>query len=149
MRRRNFMAVIGSTSTIAIAGCSSQESERQEGSTDDGGSSDDGSSETESGSADDGSEQEQLVELLDHELYNEGQFDIGVSGRLENVSGEELSYVEVSVYFLDSEGTQIEEGLDNTSDLAAGRVWEFDATYLGDEADRIDTYEIETEVTSF
>ncbi len=156
MRRRYFIAAIGSTSTLAVAGCGSQESDRQEGSADDGGgsesesgSADDSSSETESSSADDGSEQEQLVELLDHSFYNEGQFDIGVSGTLENVSGEELSYVEVDVFFLDSEGTQIGEGLDNTSDLAAGRAWEFDATYLGEEGDRIETYEIETEVTNF
>ena len=159
MRRRTLLATLGTASTIAIAGCSSEESERQEGSTNeessDDGSSDDGSSEsdnTESGSANDNSgsdEPEQLVNLVEHEFYNEGQFDVGVEGVVENVSDQELSYVEVSVYFLDSEGTQIEEGLDNTSDLAAGRRWEFDATYLGDEADRIDSYEIETEVSDF
>lgn len=148
MRRRNFIATIGATSTLAIAGCSSQESERQEGSADGSSgesSSDDGSAGNSGGS----SEQEQLVELVNHEFYNEGQFSIGVEGTLENVSGEELSYVAVNVYFLDSEGTQIGEGLDNTNDLAAGRTWEFDATYLDDEGDRIENYEIETEVSNF
>jgi len=157
MQRRTLLATTGTVLSAAIAGCgSSDPSDRQEGSADDGsgeGSADDGSGE---GSADDGSgegsadesESEQQIELLDHEFYEE-EFSSGVSGTVENVSGEVLSYVEVQVYFLDSEGTQIGEGLDNTSDLAEGRRWEFDAAYLDSDPERIDTYEIETDVSNF
>jgi hypothetical protein len=148
MQRRTLLATTGTVLSAAIAGCgSSDPSDRQEGSADDGsgeGSADDGSGE---GSADE-SESEQQIELLDHEFYEE-EFSSGVSGTVENVSGEVLSYVEVQVYFLDSEGTQIGEGLDNTSDLAEGRRWEFDAAYLDSDPERIDTYEIETDVSNF
>jgi hypothetical protein len=145
MQRRTLLATTGTVLTAAIAGCgSSDTSNREEGSTDDGSTEDDGSGE---GSAD-GSESEQQIELLNHEFY-EDDFSSGVRGTLENVSGEVLSYVEVQVYFLDSEGTQIGEGLDNTSDLAEGRRWEFEAAYLDTDPERIDTYEIETDVTSF
>jgi len=175
MQRRTLLATTGTVLSAAIAGCgSSDPSDRQEGSADDGsgegsaddgsgeGSADDGSGEGSAddgsgeGSADDGSgegsadesESEQQIELLDHEFYEE-EFSSGVSGTVENVSGEVLSYVEVQVYFLDSEGTQIGEGLDNTSDLAEGRRWEFDAAYLDSDPERIDTYEIETDVSNF
>ena len=146
MKRRQLLAITGTTLTVSTAGCgSSDSSDREEGSTDDGsseeGSTDDGSSEESSGD-------EQLIELLDHSFYSE-EFSSGVRGTIENVSGETLSYVEVQVFFLDEDETQIGEGLDNTSDLAEGRVWEFDATYLDTDPERIDTYEIETDVTSF
>lgn len=141
MKRRRLLAASGTVLTLTIAGCSGDtDEERREQSI---------GSDRESGSDGGESESEQDVELLDHELYNEGQFDVGVRGTLENVSGEELAYVAVEVFFLDSEGTQIDEGLDNTTDLAAERRWEFDALYLGDEAERIDTYEIQTDVSNF
>ena len=146
MQRRTLLATTGTVLTAGIAGCGSSDTgDREEGSTDDGSTEDDGSGE---GSADDGSESEQQIEVLNHEFY-EDDFSSGVRGTIENVSGEVLSYVEVQVYFLDSEGTQIGEGLDNTSDLAEGRSWEFEAAYLDSDPERIDTYEIETDVTSF
>jgi hypothetical protein len=137
MDRRELLASAGAVLTVSIAGCGSSDSgDREEGSADDG--SGEASSE----------ESEQRIELLNHEFYSE-EFSSGVRGEIENVSGEELSYVEVQVFFLDSDETQIGEGLDNTNDLAADRRWEFDAQYLDTDADRIDTYEIETDVTSF
>ncbi|MEA1931028.1 MAG: FxLYD domain-containing protein [Euryarchaeota archaeon] len=141
MKRRRLLVASGTVLTLTIAGCS--------GDTDGDGRERSIGGDRESGSDGGEGESEQDVELLDHELYNEGQFDVGVSGTLENVSGEELSYVAVEIFFLDSDGTQIDEGLDNTTDLAPERRWEFDAMYLGDEADRIDTYEIETDVSNF
>ncbi|WP_241432449.1 FxLYD domain-containing protein [Natrinema gari] len=41
-----------------------------------------------------------------------------------------------------------EESLDNTSDLAAGRVWEFEALFLGDDPSRVAEYEGEGDVTN-
>lgn len=34
--------------------------------------------------------------------------------------------------FLDGDGRQIGDGLDNTSDLVPGREWQFELTYRGD-----------------
>ncbi|ELZ09281.1 hypothetical protein C479_10685 [Halovivax asiaticus JCM 14624] len=132
MQRRTFLALAGASIPATLAGCTENESsDRQSG--DDSGSGDgDGP-----------------VQFVDHEWYNSGAYEAGVTGQLENVSGDTLSYVEVSVYFLDEEGTQFEEGLDNTSELADGRTWEFDAMFLGDEPDRVDDYEIEWEVTDY
>jgi hypothetical protein len=53
------------------------------------------------------------------------------------------------VFFLDSEGVQIGESLDNTTDLAADRIWEFDAMFFEDDPTRVDTYEINTEVSDY
>ncbi|WP_228371046.1 MULTISPECIES: FxLYD domain-containing protein [unclassified Natrinema] len=38
--------------------------------------------------------------------------------------------------------------MDNTSDLAAGRVWEFEALFLGDDPSRVAEYEGEGDVTN-
>lgn len=151
MNRRQLLATGGTTLALTLAGCAGDtddDNDREEGSTDDNG----GANGDENGSADGGStdaeSSDQLVELLEHEWYNNGEYDSGVTGRLENVSGEQLSYVSVNVYFLDEEGTQIAEGLDNTNDLAADRVWEFDAMLLDGDASRVSDYEIETDVTN-
>ncbi|MFB1064103.1 FxLYD domain-containing protein [Natrinema sp. H-ect4] len=134
--------------TTALAGCSESEpSNRETGGTntsdDQNGNGGGNSSGDTSGSG------ENPVKLLNHEWYNEGQFSSGVRGQVENVSGETLSYVEVAVYFLDSEGVQFSEGLDNTNELAAGRVWEFDAMFMGEDPSRVDNYEIETSVNNY
>lgn len=164
MNRRKLLLSSGAALTATLAGCSSDDtSNRETGNTDETDSEDnseretgDSSTDTSSNSSSDGNgnssegeSEEQLVELLEHEWYNDGDFNSGVQGQVENVSGETLGYVEVSVYFLDSEGVQISEGLDNTSDLAAGRVWEFDAMFTGDDPSRVENYEIETSVDNF
>jgi len=144
MDRRQFL-IAGASATIALAGCiEAQEGEREEGSTDAGGANG-----VESGSGNgEESGSEDPVEILEHEWYHEGAYDAGVSGRAENVSGEELSYVEISVFFLDEEDVQIGESLDNTSDLAAGRVWAFDAKFFDGDADQVADYEIKWEVVN-
>lgn len=80
------------------------------------------------------------MELLDHEWY-EQEYQSGVRGTAKNVSDETVSYVQVEVYYLDSEGTRIGEGLANASDLKAGRKWQFETIYMGDE--EVTDYEIE------
>jgi len=145
MNRRQLLVSIGSVSITLIAGCTgdTEESDREQADANgDRGSGDSGNDDGDSGS-------DKLVEILDHEFYNNGAYDAGVSGTLENVSGEELSYVGVNVFYLDSEGVQIEEGLDNTTELAADRKWKFDAGYLGDDPSEIEEYEIKTDVTDY
>lgn len=170
MRRRTYLTLAGTTLTAALAGCTEESDERESGGTDgsdntetdtepeDDNTDDDSETETDSEggedeTADDGSgdgdDSDDPVEILEHEWYNNGQFDVGVTGQVENISGEELTYVGVEVYFLDEEGVQFEEGLDNTTDLADGRIWEFDAGYLGDDPQRVDEYEIEWDVTNY
>ncbi|OLZ39091.1 hypothetical protein A6E15_19195 [Natrinema saccharevitans] len=154
MYRRKLLATGGTALALGLAGCASETDDgngddREEGSTND---TDDGGDGGDTGTSDGGdtdSSGGDPVELLDHEWYQNSQYDAGVSGSLENVSGEELSYVEVSVYFLDEDGAQVGEGIDNTSDLSAGRVWKFDATYLDGEPQTVTDYEIETDVSNY
>ncbi|WP_222918847.1 FxLYD domain-containing protein [Natrinema sp. SYSU A 869] len=130
----------------ALAGCSGgDDTDRESGGTnnDDSGNGDDNS-----GGNGDANGGDDLIELLNHEWYSDGSFSSGVRGQVENVSDETLGYVEISVYFIDADGVQFEESLANTSDLAAGRVWEFEAMFLGDDSSRIEEYEVEADVTN-
>lgn len=129
MNRRQIVSVVGSTLIVPIAGCSStDETEREQGSAD--------------GNGDSTSNQDELVELLEHEFY-EGEREVGIRGQVENISDEELSFVEAEAFFLDSEGVQFAEGFTNVEYLPAGRIWEFETGFLGDEPDRIEDYEIQ------
>ncbi|QCW02138.1 FxLYD domain-containing protein [Natrinema pallidum] len=146
MDRRKLLVAGGTAVTTALAGCSgSDDTDRESGDTtnDDSGNGDESSNG--SGGASDGGD---LIKILDHEWYNEGSFSSGVRGQVENVSDETLGYVEVSVYFIDADGVQFEESLDNTSDLAAGRVWEFEAMFLGEDPSRVEEYEVQGDVTN-
>jgi len=143
MDRRQF--ILAASGTLALAGCT-EETERQEGSGGSGGG--DSGQGGSSGDGGGGSESQDRVEILDHSFYQD-DFSSGVRGTLENISDETLSYVQVNVYFLDADETRIGEGLDNASDLQAGRKWQFDAMFLGDNEEAIDSYEISAEVTNF
>lgn len=105
-----------------------------------GGGSDGGNESSGNDGSDSGGSSD--LEILDHELY-EDDFSAGVEGTVRNNSDEEMSYVEVQAVFLDEEGTQIGDSIDNVNDLAADREWEFDCMFLGDDPGRIDSYEIE------
>jgi len=131
-----------------------EESEREEGSA----NGDDAAEEeaangtengTENGNGEGSSNNDDPIEILEHEWYHDGQFDAGVRGEAENVSGEELSYVEISAFLLDGDGVQVGETLDNTTDLAAGRVWAFDAVLLDGDPEVVENYEIKWEVSNY
>lgn len=94
---------------------------------------------------DDTPDDAQLVELVEHEWYEE-TFGSGVAGRAENISGQELSFVEVEVTFFDEENEQLGEGSDNTSPLEEDDTWEFDVEFSGDTVSMY-SYEIEVNVT--
>lgn len=76
-------------------------------------------------------EPEPKLEIVSSERYTE-EYSEGVRGVARNVSEEVLAYAEVSAVFLDSDGAQVGDGIDNTSDLQPGRKWRFDCSYLGD-----------------
>lgn len=140
MRRRESILLVGAAITGTIAGCTEEESTgRQQGSADTAG---EGSNDSSGGNGN------SPLAIRSHEWYNEGEFDAGVRGQVANQAGETLDYVEVEVYFIDADSVQFEESLDNTEDLAEGRVWEFDAMFLGDDPSRVDSYEIEASTSA-
>lgn len=124
---------------------------------DDSGGSDsgsnDGSSDDGSGGSDDGggsgsndSSNDEPLKILEHEAYEDGM-SAGVKGKVKNVSGQEQSYVAVEAKFF-YEDERVGEGLDNTTDLADGRVWSFDCMMM--ESDQqFDEYEIEASTSPF
>jgi hypothetical protein len=84
-------------------------------------------------------EPEPKLEIIRAERFS-GEYDSGVRGVAKNVSEQELSYAEVSAVFLDDDGRQLGDALDNTNDLAPGREWKFELNYLGEE--RFSSYEL-------
>jgi hypothetical protein len=149
LNRRRYLTAVGTTaSALALAGCSESDSGDSSGGNVDNSNSGNGNSSGggsnsgngNSGNSDGGDQPD--VEILNDEFYEE-QFQAGVRGTAVNNTDSELSYVEATATFLDSEGTQIGEGLDNVSDLAAGREWEFDCLYTGQDPERVDSYEVE------
>jgi len=153
--RRRFLTTLGTTaSALALAGCTEDGGDSGGGDANDNsgdssnGNSDNSGGDSNSGNSNDGNSgdgggnDQPDVEILNHEFYEE-EFSSGVRGTAVNNTGSEISYVEATATFLDSEGTQIGEGLDNVSDLAGGREWEFDCMFTGQDASRIDTYEVE------
>lgn len=153
LNRRRYLGSLGTTATVlALAAYTSDESDSSEGnangnsgdsdtSNSDDSDGDDNGGDTNSENNDDSSNQSD-VEIVDHEFYDE-EFQSGVRATAVNNTDNDLSYVEATATFLDADGTQIGEGLDNVNDLAAGREWEFDCMYTSQNASRIEEYEIE------
>lgn len=149
MKRRQYLATIGTTvSALALAGCSS-ESENFEGGSDgssgDGSSGDGSSSDDTSGDGSGGSSKD--IELLSHQMVRENAGEmsesLSVEGTAKNVSGGELSYAEVEVKFYEGD-TLAESFLDNISGWGAGERWAFEAMFpgMGDDATEITDYKI-------
>jgi len=138
-RRRYLTMATATITTLTLAGCSEDEGDSGGGDAN-GNSGDSGSGDSNNGNG--GSNDQPDVEILNHEFY-EDEFTVGVRGTAVNNTDSELGYVEAEAVFLDSEGTQIGEGLDNVTDLAAGREWEFDCMFTGQDESRIDSYEID------
>lgn len=145
-RRRLFLrTVTGLGVTAVLAGCTEDEADTGGG---DASNAGDTTGDTESDEATDTSGEQADsdgapdVEILSHEFYDE-EYESGVRGTAVNTTDRELSYVEANARFVDADGTQIGEGLDNVTDLAADRKWEFECMYLDTDPERIDSYEIE------
>lgn len=139
--RRAFLGTAATAVGLGLAGCSEDDTGDADGgdANDDEDETDDENGDAGSGGGDTGQPD---IEILDHSFYQE-EFTSGVRGTAVNNTDSELSYVEANARFLDANGTQIGEGLDNVSDLAAGREWEFDCMFLGDDPSRIEEYEVE------
>jgi len=73
----------------------------------------------------------------------------GVEGVAQNTADDVIDYAEIRVVFLDVEGVQVGEGLDNVTELAAGRKFEFDCMFTGDDWSAVSDYEIEASDSPF
>lgn len=145
MERRRFLSVAGATVvSMSLAGCGADDEADDEASGDtsggDGGDGDEASGDGENGGGG--------LEILEDEYYEE-DFSAGVRGTVKNNSDEEIGYVGVQAEFVDSEGTRVGEGLDNTTDLAGGQEWDFDTVALDADAEEIDSYNIEVSDSPF
>ena len=86
---------------------------------------------------------EDALEIQSHRMA-QGQFgNIYVVGRAKNTGDKTMDYASVEAVFLDGRGSQLESGMDNINNLAAGRTWEFEAIYPGMDGQRVHSYEIE------
>jgi len=138
-RRRFMIGATTATISVAVAGCSSGDSEEFEGGNGGDNGGDNGNDSSDGSSKD--------VKLLNHEMVREEEGtpfeEVRVVGEAENVSGGELSYAEVEVKFYE-DGTLVNSFLDNISGWSDGEVWAFevDALEIGEDARAIDSYEI-------
>ena len=80
------------------------------------------------------------LEIVEHELVEE-EFSVEVEGIVRNNGSDVESYVQVDVVFYDDEGTRIDNGMSNTSDLAPDEDWAF-SVLTTEEADDINEYDI-------
>lgn len=121
MQRRKLLTVIGSTAAATtLAGCTGEEPDT---------------------SGDSGGTTEGPLVIRSHRLVESEYGNVSVVGRAENVSDRVLAYAQIEASFLDG-NTRVGSGLANISDLQPGRVWEFEAMYLGMDGDRITNYEL-------
>lgn len=153
MRRRTILAIAANTGLVAIAGCGEssdgsdeaatpdeQTTPEDEGGGDDGGdeSTDETPNETEGTPETQGElERESVgypseyIEVRDV-AYNEPEDEYSgptITGVADNVSGEELSYVEVQIQAFNENDEQIGDALDNTTDLREGKSWRFECEF--------------------
>lgn len=151
MDRRTFIVTAGgAVVSMGLAGCGSdsEPSDTSGGSADGGNNSNkDTSGGTADGGDSDGGDGGNSLEIVEDEFYEE-DFSAGVKGTVKNNSDSEIGYVGVQAEFLDSEGTRVGEGMDNTTDLAAGQEWAFDCMATT-EASKIDDYKIEVSDSPF
>lgn len=148
LNRRRYLATATATiATLALAGCSEDGGDFEEGNGGGDGNSGDGNTDGSNSDGDGSSGSSNDIELLNHEMVreNEGEMSetVMVEGEAENVSGGELSYAEVEAKFYEGD-TLAESFLDNISGWSAGETWGFEVQYpgIGEDAAAITDYEI-------
>lgn len=87
------------------------------------------------------------LEVSDHVFHYTGERTqpFVVTGTVVQSSGERAT-VEVSVTFLEEDGTVIQESYDLVRDLESGQEAEFTVRYAGDDPKRVDDYELIAEI---
>ena len=72
---------------------------------------------------------------MDTDTNDDGTFlDQKVTGTISNNTNKPYSYVEIDVNFFDSDGTQIESGIDNVQNLAGNGSWSFSVVNIKSQA---------------
>lgn len=167
MRRRQFVALTGSTGIAALPGCSEgsdDDPDSQATPDDDGGDDGSGSSSPEETEEPTGTPEQEAEAEREAIGYPSEYIEIhdvswnppedeysgpSVTGIADNVSGEELSYVEVQIQAFDENDTQIGEALDNVSDLRADKSWQFECNFFDVEEEDIDYWMGRAEVSNY
>lgn len=140
MNRRTFLTTSGIALSASLAGCA-EEDNADTASSD---NAENTNTDTESDSnSDSGSDSDGSVKILDHELVVE-DFSTSVQGRVENATGEDQSYIEVTATFYNANDERIDENFTNSTDVPDGEVVHFEVLFLGDDPDATDHYELET-----
>lgn len=158
MNRRKVLEGIGVAMTLGLAGCtgSGSSDSTAEGST--GSDSSSSGSSSNSGSSDgsdsSGSSNEQSSISDKYEYFESGVglTDIGVTegeygnlsltGTATNTTDTELSYVQISVAFLDETEAQIGTSMANTNNLAPGQRWKWEAMLMDMNTSAVDSASI-------
>lgn len=96
-------------------------------------------------STDSSEAQDSKYSITDEQLTEDG-YITKITGTYTNTSGKELSYVELDYNLYDSDGAQIGTAFTNTTNLADGASWKFEALCSKD-ADEIASYQL-TDVTA-
>lgn len=87
-------------------------------------------------------ESSEPLTILSHEMTYGEYGNLIVTGIAENTAGKQLSYAEINVKFLDSEGVLIDNWLDNVNDLDAGEKWKFEVIYPSLDSGEVADYKI-------
>lgn len=74
------------------------------------------------------------LEISGTEL-EEGEFDIGVVGEIENTGDQRLAYVEATATFRNDAGDVLDTTMTNLAGLESGQIWETYVPYLGDKSE--------------
>jgi len=129
MDRRKFIASVGTVGTVAIAGCSGEETTTSS-----------------SGDTESSDDSEGLV-IEEHELVDE-DFITQIEGVLRNDTGEEQSYIEVKSTVYDEDDVRINSFFTNTTDVPNGERWRFEIPVTED-AEDVERYELEASTSAF
>lgn len=135
MHRRKFVCATSTVlMSVSLAGCADEDDEPVD--------EDTGEIEGDQPEEESNGEQEDTdgLEIVEHELVEE-EFSVEVQGIVRNNGDDVESYVQVDVIFYDSDGTRIDNGISNTSDLTPDEDWAF-SVLTTEDADDIDEYDI-------
>ena len=131
----------------------SEENDTSDGNDTDNSSEDEGESSDESGedAAANAEQGEDVLEnqglVIEEHEYSEDEFSGSVEGIVENTTDEQKDYVEVRVRAYDADGNQLDNYLDNTTDLQAGGTWAFEVMIL--DYEDMEEYDIQVSDSPF
>ena len=85
---------------------------------------------------------EEKAVILNHSMKVNSYGNLAVSGLVENIANEELSYVEIKLKFYDFEHNVLETTSKSITNLEAGEKWRFEAVYPNTDIWKVVNYDI-------